>query len=52
MSPMNWYMSCIEITIPPSLVVVLASGVYFSSFIKDLVCSPRPFSPPVSRLST
>ncbi|KAF8839582.1 acid phosphatase/Vanadium-dependent haloperoxidase [Paxillus ammoniavirescens] len=33
------------------LVVVLASGVYFSSFIKDLVCSPRPFAPPVSRLT-
>lgn len=32
--------------------VVLASGVYISSFIKDLVCSPRPFSPPVNRLST
>ncbi|KAG9316165.1 phosphatidic acid phosphatase type 2/haloperoxidase [Chiua virens] len=32
------------------LVVVLASGVYFSSFIKDLVCSPRPFAPPVTRL--
>ncbi|KAG9309182.1 hypothetical protein JVU11DRAFT_10893 [Chiua virens] len=32
------------------LVVVLASGVYFS-FIKDLVCSPRPFAPPVTRLS-
>ncbi|KAH0834680.1 hypothetical protein J3R83DRAFT_10204 [Lanmaoa asiatica] len=33
------------------LVVVLASGVYFSSFIKDLVCSPRPFAPPVNRLT-
>ncbi|KAF9237778.1 PAP2 superfamily-domain-containing protein [Melanogaster broomeanus] len=33
------------------LVVVLASGVYFSSLIKDLVCSPRPFAPPVSRLT-
>ncbi|KAG6379508.1 PAP2 superfamily-domain-containing protein [Boletus reticuloceps] len=33
------------------LIVVLASGVYFSSFIKDLVCSPRPFSPPVNRLT-
>ncbi|KAF9237774.1 hypothetical protein BU15DRAFT_62970 [Melanogaster broomeanus] len=33
------------------LVVVLASGVYFSSFIKDLFCSPRPFAPPVSRLT-
>ncbi|KAI9567968.1 PAP2 superfamily-domain-containing protein [Boletus coccyginus] len=33
------------------LVVVLASGVYLSSFIKDLVCSPRPFAPPVNRLT-
>ncbi|KIM59073.1 hypothetical protein SCLCIDRAFT_16570 [Scleroderma citrinum Foug A] len=33
------------------LVVVLASGAYLSSFIKDLVCSPRPFAPPVTRLT-
>ncbi|KAL4068629.1 hypothetical protein V8B97DRAFT_1918710 [Scleroderma yunnanense] len=33
------------------LIFVLGSGVYFSSFIKDLVCSPRPFSPPVTRLT-
>ncbi|KAK0189160.1 sphingosine-1-phosphate phosphatase [Armillaria mellea] len=33
------------------LVIVLALGVYFSSFIKDLLCSPRPFSPPVTRLT-
>ena len=26
-------------------------GIYSSSFVKDLVCSPRPFSPPVIRLS-
>lgn len=26
-------------------------GVYWSGFIKDLVCSPRPFAPPVTRLS-
>ncbi|KAI6021740.1 hypothetical protein PISMIDRAFT_27717 [Pisolithus microcarpus 441] len=32
------------------LIFVLASGVYFSSFIKDLVCAPRPFSPPLTRL--
>jgi len=29
----------------------LAFGVYTSSFVKDLVCSPRPFSPPVTRLT-
>ncbi|KAN0085657.1 Phosphatidic acid phosphatase type 2/haloperoxidase [Tylopilus felleus] len=33
------------------LIVVLASGVYFTSFIKDLVCAPRPFAPPVTRLT-
>jgi len=34
-----------------SLVIVLASGVYFTSFAKDLFCAPRPFAPPVTRLS-
>ncbi|KAG7087336.1 hypothetical protein E1B28_013312 [Marasmius oreades] len=33
------------------LIAVLASGVYFSSFLKDLFCAPRPFSPPVTRLT-
>jgi hypothetical protein len=33
------------------LLVVLALGVYCSSFVKDLICSPRPFAPPVTRLS-
>ncbi|KAF8653533.1 hypothetical protein AX14_008296 [Amanita brunnescens Koide BX004] len=33
------------------LVLVLAFGVYLTSFVKDLVCSPRPFAPPVTRLS-
>ncbi|KAH7904371.1 hypothetical protein BJ138DRAFT_1019219 [Hygrophoropsis aurantiaca] len=33
------------------LVFVLASGVYFSSFVKDLICSPRPLAPPVTRLT-
>ena len=35
-----------------SLVVILGFGVYLSSFLKDLVCAPRPYSPPVERLST
>jgi hypothetical protein len=26
-------------------------GIYISSFAKDLVCTPRPYSPPVVRLS-
>ena len=29
---------------------VLACGVYLSSFLKDMVCSPRPYAPPVARL--
>ncbi|KAA1478163.1 hypothetical protein DENSPDRAFT_845349 [Dentipellis sp. KUC8613] len=29
----------------------LAFGVYSSSFVKDLVCSPRPYAPPVTRLT-
>ena len=32
--------------------MVLALGVYSSSVVKDLICSPRPFAPPVTRLST
>ncbi|KAF9527614.1 PAP2 superfamily-domain-containing protein [Crepidotus variabilis] len=33
------------------LLTVLAFGVYLASFIKDLLCSPRPFAPPVTRLT-
>ncbi|KAF5369021.1 hypothetical protein D9758_002980 [Tetrapyrgos nigripes] len=33
------------------LIMVLALGVYASSFLKDLFCSPRPFAPPVTRLT-
>jgi len=33
------------------IVHVLAFGVYFSSLVKDLICSPRPFAPPVTRLT-
>mgnify|MGYP000097174510 CR=1 FL=1 len=33
------------------LVNVLAFGVYFSSAIKDWLCVPRPYSPPVTRLT-
>ncbi|KAH9021637.1 hypothetical protein EDB84DRAFT_1274894, partial [Lactarius hengduanensis] len=29
----------------------LAFGVYMSSYLRDLVCSPRPYAPPVVRLS-
>ncbi len=33
------------------LVLVLALGVYASSAIKDWLCVPRPYSPPVTRLT-
>jgi len=33
------------------LLFVLAFGVYASSFVKDLICSPRPYAPPVTRLT-
>lgn len=33
------------------LINVLAFGVYLSSAIKDLFCVPRPYSPPVTRLT-
>jgi hypothetical protein len=29
----------------------LGFGVYISSVLKDMVCSPRPYAPPVVRLS-
>ena len=30
---------------------MLSAGVYVSSFMKDLCCVPRPYAPPVTRLS-
>ncbi len=33
------------------MVHVLASGVFFSGFIKDLLCLPRPLSPPLTRIT-
>ena len=33
------------------LLLMLSTGVYVSSFLKDLCCVPRPFAPPVTRLS-
>ncbi|KAH9930487.1 PAP2 superfamily-domain-containing protein [Epithele typhae] len=33
------------------LLLMLAVGVYVSSFLKDLCCAPRPFAPPVARLT-
>lgn len=34
-----------------SMVHILASGVFFSGFIKDLWCLPRPLSPPLQRIT-
>ncbi|KAL1886632.1 Long-chain base-1-phosphate phosphatase [Paecilomyces lecythidis] len=33
------------------MVHILASGVFFSGFIKDLFCLPRPLSPPLTRIT-
>ena len=33
------------------MVHILASGVFFSGFIKDLLCLPRPLSPPLRRIT-
>ncbi|KAL4949117.1 phosphatidic acid phosphatase type 2/haloperoxidase [Aspergillus filifer] len=33
------------------MVHLLASGVFFSGFIKDLICLPRPLSPPLQRIT-
>jgi dihydrosphingosine 1-phosphate phosphatase len=37
--------------IESSMVHILASGVFFSGFIKDLWCLPRPLSPPLQRIT-
>ncbi|CAK5272151.1 unnamed protein product [Mycena citricolor] len=33
------------------LIVVLTLGIYITSVAKDLFCAPRPFAPPVTRLT-
>lgn len=33
------------------VVHLLASGVFFSGFLKDLLCLPRPLSPPLQRIT-
>ncbi|KAJ6627628.1 hypothetical protein B0H10DRAFT_2210141 [Mycena sp. CBHHK59/15] len=33
------------------LIVIICLGIYFTSVAKDLLCSPRPFAPPVTRLT-
>ncbi|KAL3487577.1 phosphatidic acid phosphatase type 2/haloperoxidase [Aspergillus germanicus] len=34
-----------------AMVHMLASGIFFSGFIKDLLCLPRPLSPPLQRIT-
>ncbi|GJJ10601.1 hypothetical protein Clacol_004828 [Clathrus columnatus] len=34
-----------------ALMALLGMGVYWSSFFKDLICSPRPYTPSVARLA-
>ena len=34
-----------------TLIQILAAGVYFSGYAKDLVCLPRPLSPPLQRIT-
>ncbi|KAI5799611.1 sphingoid base-phosphate phosphatase [Pyronema domesticum] len=38
-------------TLARGVVHVLASGVFFSGFLKDLLCLPRPLSPPLHRIT-
>lgn len=33
------------------MVHILASGVFFSGFVKDMLCLPRPLSPPLTRIT-
>jgi hypothetical protein len=33
------------------MVHILAAGVYLSGFVKDLLCLPRPLSPPLTRIT-
>ncbi|PSN61838.1 sphingosine-1-phosphate phosphohydrolase-like protein [Corynespora cassiicola Philippines] len=34
-----------------AMVHMLAAGVYWSGFLKDMLCLPRPLSPPLSRIT-
>ncbi|KZF19417.1 PAP2 domain protein [Xylona heveae TC161] len=38
-------------TIGRAMVHMLASGVFLSGFLKDLMCLPRPLSPPLQRIT-
>lgn len=34
-----------------AVLLIVELGVYVSSFVKDLACTPRPYSPPIVRIS-
>ncbi|KAJ5558826.1 Phosphatidic acid phosphatase type 2/haloperoxidase [Penicillium sp. DV-2018c] len=42
---------CGSPSIGRGLVHILASGVFWSGFLKDLLCLPRPLSPPLQRIT-
>jgi len=42
---------CGYVELGRALVHILAAGVYFTGFFKDLLCLPRPLSPPLIRIS-
>ncbi|KAJ5938994.1 Dihydrosphingosine 1-phosphate phosphatase [Penicillium verhagenii] len=42
---------CGHTSLGRGLVHILAAGVFFSGFIKDLLCLPRPLSPPLQRIT-
>ena len=41
----------VELIMFDRMVHVLASGVFFSGFLKDMLCIPRPLSPPLNRIT-
>ena len=49
MLPLPVWIGSIHLT--RDLVIVLGLGIYFTGFIKDLLCLPRPKSPPLKRLT-
>ena len=46
-----WFPFMIDSDGSHSLVHILAFGVMFSGYVKDLLCVPRPLSPPLTRIS-
>ncbi|KAJ5488816.1 Dihydrosphingosine 1-phosphate phosphatase [Penicillium diatomitis] len=42
---------CGHTSLGRALVHILAAGVFISGFIKDLLCLPRPLSPPLQRIT-